>query len=893
MSDRYATSCGACDPLLTSKFVILYLEIEENMPNFFSKLFGSNEGVVQKLQPIVDKVNALENDIAKLSDANLKNKTLEFKERLAKGETLDDLLPEAFASVREAAKRAIGQRHFDVQLVGGIVLHQGKIAEMRTGEGKTLVATLPLYLNALEGKGAHLITVNDYLARFHCAWMGQVYDRLGLTTAVINHERSFLFSNKKQDDDKDPVSIEYANLLPISRQEAYAADITYGTNNEFGFDYLRDNMVQSREQMVQREQNFAIVDEVDSILIDEARTPLIISAPAEESASLYRQFALIVKGLKEKDDFEVDEKLHSVTLTDTGVDKVEKLLGISEIYSSETIHLVHHLEEALIAEVLYKKDKSYVVKDGEVVIVDEFTGRMMPGRRYSEGLHQAIEAKENVEVQRESDTLATISFQNLFRMYKKLAGMTGTASTEAEEFWKIYKLDVVEIPTNKANIRKDSQDQIYKSEDAKFHAVVREVKERNTKNQPVLIGTISIEKSEKLSRMLKREGVKHEVLNAKHHEREAKIIEQAGRFGAVTVATNMAGRGVDIILGGAPLDKEKHEAVINTGGLHIIGTERHEARRIDNQLRGRAGRQGDAGSSIFYVSMEDDLMRIFGGEKMKNLMDRMNLPDDMPIGHSLISRSIESAQRKVEGNNFDTRKHLVEYDDVANKHRQAIYTKRRRILEGDNMEEIHTEILEFMDDEAGNEYLKKYDKIGGEVMSQVERMVYLRSIDTMWIEHLNAMDMLREGIGLQGYGQRDPLVEYKARAFGLFERLNTEIQGQVVDVLLKADIRPQPTAPVSIVQPRSMQLQGADEAQAAGTFENIAQSSVNENEPISEPAPQISSNKGVEVTVRQRSDASSSSSSTAFGHVGRNEPCPCGATKEDGRPIKFKNCHGK
>ena len=858
------------------------------MPNFFSKLFGSNEGVVQKLQPIVDKVNAFENDIAKLSDADLKNKTQEFKERLIKGETLDDLLPEAFACTREAAKRAIGQRHFDVQLVGGIVLHQGKIAEMRTGEGKTLVATLPLYLNALEGKGAHLITVNDYLARFHCAWMGQVYDRLGLTTAVINHERSFLFSNKKQDEDKDPVSIEYANLLPISRQEAYAADITYGTNNEFGFDYLRDNMVQSREQMVQREQNFAIVDEVDSILIDEARTPLIISAPAEESASLYRQFALIVKGLKEKDDFDVDEKMHSVTLTDTGVDKVEKLLGITEIYSSETIHLVHHLEEALIAEVLYKKDKSYVVKDGEVVIVDEFTGRMMPGRRYSEGLHQAIEAKENVEVQRESDTLATISFQNLFRMYKKLAGMTGTASTEAEEFWKIYKLDVVEIPTNKANIRKDSQDQIYKSEDAKFRAVVKEVKERNAKNQPVLIGTISIEKSEKLSRMLKREGVKHEVLNAKHHEREAKIIEQAGRFGAVTVATNMAGRGVDIILGGAPLNKEKHEEVLKTGGLHIIGTERHEARRIDNQLRGRAGRQGDPGSSIFFVSMEDDLMRIFGGEKMKNLMDRMNLPDDMPVEHSLISRSIESAQRKVEGNNFDTRKNLVEYDDVANKHRQAIYTKRRRILEGDNMEEIHAEILEFMDGEAKNEYLKKYDKIGGEVMSQVERMVYLRSIDTMWIEHLNAMDMLREGIGLQGYGQRDPLVEYKARAFGLFEKLNTEIQGQVVDVLLKADIRPQPAPPVSIVQPRSMQLQGADENQAAGTFENIAQESVSENEPMPEPNPQISSNKGgVEVTVRQRSTAPSTSSSTAFGHVGRNEPCPCGSGK------KFKKCHGK
>ncbi|AKM82491.1 TPA: preprotein translocase subunit SecA [Candidatus Berkelbacteria bacterium] len=861
------------------------------MPNFFSKLFGSNEGVVKRMQPLVDKINSYEVDYEKLSDDELKNKTKEFKERLAKNETLDDLMPEAFASVREAAKRTIGQRHFDVQLIGGIVLHQGKIAEMKTGEGKTLVATLPLYLNALEGKGAHLITVNDYLARFHCAWMGQVYYKLGLSTAVINHEKSFLYVPEKKDaavdSDQDPVSIEYANLKEISRKAAYAADITYGTNNEFGFDFLRDNMVQTLEHMVQRDLNFAIVDEVDSILIDEARTPLIISAPAEESASLYRKFALLVKNLKDKEDFAIDEKMHSVTLTDAGIDKVEKSLGISEIYSSETIHLVHHLEEALIAENLYKRNKDYVVKDGEVIIVDEFTGRMMPGRRYSEGLHQAIEAKENVEVQRESDTLATISFQNLFRMYNKLAGMTGTASTEAEEFWKIYKLDVVEIPTNKENIRKDSQDQIYKSEDAKFHAVAREVIERSKKGQPVLIGTISIEKSEKLSKMLKRDGVKHEVLNAKHHEREAKIIEQAGRVGAVTVATNMAGRGVDIILGGVPLDKEKREAVAKLGGLHIIGTERHESRRIDNQLRGRAGRQGDPGSSLFYVSMEDDLMRIFGGEKMKNLMDRLNLPDDMPIEHGLISRSIESAQRKVEGHNFDIRKHLVDYDDVANKHRQAIYTKRRAILQGAN---IHQEIIDLMDDQAKEEYLTKYNKIGEEVMSQIERMVYLRSIDTMWIEHLNAMDMLREGIGLQGYGQRDPLVEYKSRAYGLFQRLNEEINGQVVDVLLKADIRPVEKeltieqAPIN----RSMQLQVASEEEAAGTFDNVA-SSMGE-EPItveSDATPAPMTNNGVEVTVRKTGSVNNSTTPSAFGEVGRNDPCPCGSGK------KYKKCHGK
>ncbi len=872
------------------------------MLNFLSNIFGSNEGVVRKMQGAVDKINGLEKDIEKLSDDQLKDKTKEFKERLSKGETLDDILPEAFACVREAAKRTIKQRHFDVQLIGGMVLHQGKIAEMKTGEGKTLVATLPLYLNALEGKGVHLVTVNDYLAKFHAQWMGPIYHKLGITCAAIEHEKSWIY-NPKNSDAEDQT---WKNLWEISRKDAYAADITYGTNNEFGFDYLRDNMVASLNQMVQRDVNYAIVDEVDSILIDEARTPLIISAPAEESASLYRQFAMLVPQLKEKDpsrlgdaeagDYEVDEKMRAVSLTDAGMDKIEKLLGIKEIYSQESINLVHHLEEALIANVLYKKDKDYVVKDGEVIIVDEFTGRLMPGRRYSEGLHQAIEAKENVEVQRESDTLATISFQNLFRMYKKLAGMTGTAATEAEEFWKIYKLDVVEIPTNKPCIRKDTQDQIYKSEEAKFNAVVREITERNKTGQPVLVGTISIEKSEKLSRMLKRNGVKHEVLNAKHHEREAKIIAQAGRAGAVTVATNMAGRGVDIILGGTPLDESKHDEVTKFGGLHIVGTERHEARRIDNQLRGRAGRQGDPGSSQFFVCMDDDLMRIFGGDRMKNLMNRMRLPDDMPIEHSLISRSIESAQKKVEGHNFDIRKHLVEYDDVANMHRKTVYGKRKKILES---ESVHEDIVALMDEEARKEYLEKYNRVGEQVMNQIEKMVYLRSIDTMWIEHLNAMDALREGIGLRGYGQREPLVEYKAEAYGLFQRLMGNIDSQMVEILLKADIRPEPvTIERQLASPlggpmRNLQMQGASETAAAGTFDNTAQPSGPQQSSSAPSEPQTTSSGGVEVTVRQRPSEPSSAPSSAFSKVGRNDPCPCGAKHPDGRPIKYKHCHGK
>ena len=869
------------------------------MLNIFSKIFDSNQGEVSKLNPIVEKINSLEEDIKKLSDEKLKAKTQEFKERLKKEETLDDILSEAFACAREAAMRAIGQRHFDVQLMGGITLHQGKIAEMKTGEGKTLAAILSMYLNALEGKGVHLITVNDYLARRDCAWMGPIFHKLGLTAAAVNHEKSYQFNLEKKD--VDPTSIEYENLLTVTRKEAYDSDITYGTNNEFGFDYLRDNMAPTKEKQVQRGLHFAIVDEVDSILIDEARTPLIISAPAEESATLYRQFAVMVPKLDGEKDYTIDEKMKAVSLTDEGMKKVEKMLGLENVYDTRSIQLVHHLEEALIAHTLYKKDKDYVVKNGEVIIVDEFTGRLMPGRRYSEGLHQAIEAKEGVEVQRESDTLATISFQNLFRMYNKLSGMTGTAETEAEEFYKIYKLDVVVVPTNQPMVRKDLQDQIFKSEDAKFRQVAEKIKDLSDNNQPVLVGTISIEKSEILSKILKRMGVKHNILNAKHHEKEAQIISQAGRVGAVTVATNMAGRGVDIVLGGAPLDKPEYEKVVKAGGLFVLGTERHESRRIDNQLRGRSGRQGDPGTSQFFVSMEDDLMRVFGGERMKNLMGRLSLPDDMPIEHALISRSIESAQKKVEGYNFDVRKHLVEYDDVANKHRKAIYELRKKILTSDV---VHEDILDLMDEEERKKYLEKYERTGPEAMNQIERMVYLRSIDTMWIEHLNAMDILREGIGLRGYGQRDPLVEYKAEAYHLYKRLLVSITGQVVDILLKADIRPAVPSQVSSVPIRSLQMQGASEQAAAGTFSNIGQDQATVP---GQPAPAIEqqpSGSGVEVTVRKKQESQPSSitppssnqpaiTTSAVPKVGRNEPCPCRAKKPDGRPVKYKHCHGK
>jgi len=865
---------------------------------FWENIFGDpNKKEIDKLKPIVALINSLEPDFEKLSDEELKNKTKEFKERLQKGETLDDILPEAFAAVREAGKRALGQRHYDVQLMSGIILHQGKIAEMKTGEGKTLSASLPLYLNALTGVGAHLVTVNDYLAKRDAGWMGQVYDRLGLTSAAIGHEASYLFD--KSTDNQEETDERLKNFRLVSRKEAYAADITYGTNNEFGFDYLRDNMAVDISQVVQRKLNFAIVDEVDSILIDEARTPLIISAPAEESASSYSRFAQIIPNLKENEDYKIDEKEKAVSITDSGIKKVESRLGLANVYESQHVGLVHHLEEALKAHALFKRDRDYVVKDNEVVIVDEFTGRLMPGRRYSEGLHQAIEAKEGVEVKKESDTMATISFQNLFRIYNKLSGMTGTAATEAEEFFKIYKLDVVIIPTNREQIREDSEDLIYKTEQAKYAAIVEEIRNRNKNGQPILIGTISIEKNEELAKLLKRNGIKHNVLNAKHHEKEAKIIAKAGEPGAVTLATNMAGRGVDIILGGEmPKNKDKikdweeqHQQVLQSGGLHIIGTERHEARRIDNQLRGRAGRQGDPGSSQFFVSMEDDLMRIFGGDRMKAIMDRLGLPEDQPIRHKMISNSIEQAQKKVEGYNFDIRKHLVEYDDVMNKHREGIYKKRRRILELNPAVDdwLHEEIVSLLTEEERKHYLEKMTKVGINQLRYVEKIVYLRNIDLLWVEHLNTMTELREGIGLRGYGQRDPLIEYKEEAYNLYHALIDTIEKRVIEFLLKIEVRERPQEE-KLTSRANLKLKGADEKLAGGAIQRPVDSnrlSVN-----SEQSSAISSqNKGgVQVTVRETSTNQVDPvepTKRVEPKIGRNDPCPCGSGK------KYKKCCGK
>ncbi|TSC76790.1 MAG: preprotein translocase subunit SecA, partial [Parcubacteria group bacterium Gr01-1014_29] len=650
---------------------------------------------------MVERIGALEADVEKLALEDFPKRTAALKERLLQGETLDDILPEAFAFVREAAKRTLGQRHFDVQILGGMVLHKGQIAEMRTGEGKTLTATLAVYLNALEGKGVHVITVNDYLARRDAAWMGQIYHALGLTTGCITHNASFVYdpSHSEKDAERDITGsfhVVHEFLRPVSRKEAYAADITYGTNNEYGFDYLRDNMAYTPEQASQRGYHYAIIDEVDSILIDEARTPLIISAPDEDSADLYNVFATIVPKLKENEDFNVDEKFKATTLTEEGIEKVEKLLGVADIYTEKGIRYVHHLEQALKARALYQRDRDYVVKDGEIIIVDEFTGRLMPGRRWSEGLHQAVEAKEGVPIQKESRTLASVTFQNYFRLYKKIAGMTGTAQTSAEEFHKVYGLDVTTLPTNKLLVRDDRGDRVYQSIAGKYQAVARQVKECNEKGQPILVGTISIEKNEFLSALLKREGITHNVLNAKHHEEEGAIIAQAGRLGAVTIATNMAGRGVDIILGGNPPDAVQSQKVREAGGLFILGTERHEARRIDDQLRGRAGRQGDPGASQFFVSLEDDLMRVFGSDKIKRLMGSFGIPEDEPIENRMVSKSIESAQSKIEGFHFDARKHLLDYDDVMNKQREAIYRMRKDFLHvsGNILEERVRDMME-------------------------------------------------------------------------------------------------------------------------------------------------------------------------------------------------------
>lgn len=881
--------------------------------SLFKKLFGSNEREINKLRPIVEKINSLEPSMLKLSDEELKNKTQEFKNRLEKGETLDDLLPEAFATVREAAKRVNETRPFDVQLIGGIVLHQGKIAEMKTGEGKTLTSTLPIYLNALTGKGVHVVTVNDYLAKRDCNWMGSIFHFLGISTACIVHDFSYRYEPKVIDINE--VNVEMENLVEISRKEAYSSDITYGTNNEFGFDYLRDNMVQGFEQMSQRELNFAIVDEVDSILIDEARTPLIISAPDMESTKLYQRFAQIVPRLKEKDDYEVDEKMKSVVLTEKGIAKVEEMLGVGNIYEPGKINYVHHLEQSLKAEVIFKLDRDYVVKDGQVIIVDDFTGRLMEGRRYSEGLHQAIEAKEGVEVQKESRTLATITFQNYFRMYNKLSGMTGTATTSAEEFFKVYKLEVMEIPTNKEMIRKDLPDVVYKTEKGKFNAIAEKIKEVNKKGQPVLVGTIAIEKSEYLSALLNREGVKHEVLNAKHHEKEALIVTNAGQMGSVTIATNMAGRGTDIKLG---------EGVREIGGLMILGTERHEARRIDNQLRGRAGRQGDPGVSQFFVSLEDELMRRFGGDKMKNMMDRLGLPEDQPIQNSIISKTIENAQNKIEGFNFDIRKHVLDYDDVMNKQREVVYKKRKEIL---GMKEIKNEIMNDISEEAekiisfhtaGEEfewnfeeffaelnnifplseenkkqmeivkndkskneiekrgalhgyamdlakivYGQKEKEIGDENMRKVEKIIVLQTIDTLWMNHLDEIDYLREGIGLRGYGQRDPLIEYKREAFHLFSHLMDNVRGTIVRTIFR--IQSAPVAQAEKEERSDLQFKGAsDEVEQFGAAKRM----------------QNSEGGSAKEEVRQKPIINKDK------NVGRNDPCPCGSGK------KYKKCCG-
>ena len=787
------------------RYIILNMSI-------ITKIFGdANEKFLKKLQPVVEKINSLESEFEKLPDEKLKEKTQEFRERLAKGETLDNLLPEAFALVREAAKRTLKQRHFDVQLMGGLVLHQGKVAEMKTGEGKTLAATLPLYLNALEGKGCHLVTVNDYLARRDTVWMGQIYHLLGLTVGCLNHEQSFLYDPdyKKPAEEKEKTRDELGGfyvvedfLRPGSRKEAYLADITYGTNNEFGFDYLRDNMVYDLSQQVQRGFNFAIIDEVDSILIDEARTPLIISAPDIESSKWYEEFAKIIPRLDSKTDYQIDEKRKVATLTEEGINKIEKILGMKNIYEEKGIRYLHHLEQALRAETLFKRDVDYIAKDGQVIIIDEFTGRLMPGRRWSGGLHQAIEAKESVQVQPESLTLASVTFQNYFRLYKKLAGMTGTAATSAEEFDKVYKLEVVVIPTNKPMIRENLSDRVYKTEAGKFRAVIEEIKTRHKIGQPILVGTRSVEKNEYLGKLLDREGIPHQILNAKHHQREGEIIAQAGKNGQVTIATNMAGRGVDILLGGNPPLADEANKVRESGGLHVIGTERHEARRIDNQLRGRTGRQGDPGSSQFFVSLEDDLMRIFGGERIKSLMDTLKIPEDTPIEVNLVSRAIEEAQSKIEGLNFDLRKYLLDYDDVMNIHRETTYRKRREILTATD-QELEEKILNIILKTGfkKEDYEKKEKEIGTDQLRRAERFIFLRILDTLWMDHLENMEYLREAVRLRAYGQRDPLVEYKNEGHKMFKKLLSQMESALSNTLMNVKLAPAQAPTVRQVTP--------------------------------------------------------------------------------------------
>jgi preprotein translocase subunit SecA len=885
--------------------------------SLIKKIVGSkNERELKRIQPIVQRINPIEPKILPLNDDQLRDKTAEFKERIDRGESLEAILPEAFAVVREAARRTLGERHFDVQLIGGIVLHEGKIAEMATGEGKTLVATLPAYLNSLKGEGVHIVTVNDYLAKRDSEWMGAIYRFLGLSVGVILHE-----------------------LNDQERKKAYGCDITYGTNNEFGFDYLRDNMKFSIEDYVQRDLNYAIVDEVDSILVDEARTPLIISGPAEESTDKYYKINRIVPSLKQGKDYQLEEKSHTAFLTEEGVFHVEKLLHVENLYDPRNIETLHHVNQALRAHTLFKRDVDYVVKEGQVVIVDEFTGRLMPGRRWSDGLHQAVEAKENVRIENENQTLATVTFQNYFRMYRKLAGMTGTADTEAAEFRKTYNLDVVVIPTNMPLIRTNYPDVIYKSEEEKFRAASREIEELNRSGRPVLVGTISIEKSERLSHLLKKRGIPHNVLNAKHHEREAEIIAQAGRVGAVTLSTNMAGRGTDILLGGNPkflaktmvdekadgeviqkayekalaiVQKEK-EKVIELGGLHVLGTERHEARRIDNQLRGRSGRQGDPGSSRFYLSLEDDLLRIFGSERISSIMDRLGIEEDQPIEHRLVTKAIENAQRRVEAHNFEIRKHLLEYDNVMNQQREVIYSQRREVLAGEDLKDSVIEMIEeqaegivdlYADEKAHPEdwdlkglqdvvyqqfsfrwavpsgeevgttrfrdglnrerlkelllqrakdvYQKKEEEFGEATLRYLEKVIMLQSVDYHWKDHLLAVDQLKEGIGLRGYGQKDPRIEYQKEAYQMFLEMLERIKKDTVEKLFAIQIaKEEKVKEMKVERKQTFILSRGEAAQGAGG--------------------ETEDGKGV--TVRREGKK-----------VGRNDPCPCGSGK------KYKRC---
>jgi len=899
------------------------------LTQLLNSVFGSkNDREIKVLRPIVDRINGLEAGLTPLSDHALVDKTQEFRKRLDAGEALDDLLPEAFAVCREASRRRLGMRHFDVQLIGGMILHRGRIAEMKTGEGKTLVATLALYLNALEGKGVHLVTVNDYLAKRDAQWMGPLYHSLGLSVGVIQHDASFFF-----DPAFDAADKRLQNLRPCSRHEAYRADITYGTNNEYGFDYLRDNLIVSDlSQCVQRELNFAIVDEVDSILIDESRTPLIISGPTDQSTDLYYRINAIIPQLKIEQDYTIEEKTKTASLTEEGNVRVEKLLGVDNLYDIKHMDLVHHVVKALQAYALYKRDVDYVVKDGEVIIVDEFTGRMMPGRRWSDGLHQAVEAKEGVKIANENQTLASVTFQNFFRMYKKLAGMTGTADTEAAEFAKIYNLDVNVVPTNRSMVRKDYADVVYRTEKEKFNAIVEEIKDCYERGQPVLVGTISIEKSERLAGYLSRHGIKHNVLNAKYHEKEAEIIAQAGRKGAVTIATNMAGRGTDILLGGnadflfkrvlyqdenlpdarkleifeqikVECEKDKEE-VVAAGGLHILGTERHESRRIDNQLRGRAGRQGDPGSSRFYLSLEDDLMRIFASERVSQLMLKLGMEEGVPIEHGMVTRAIANAQKKVEAHNFEIRKQLLEYDDVMNKQREVIYQHRHAVLSGKNIQEDVQDMMKevvtsFIDtycpadqypeewdysglvealqgqfavdilhgreqtldqlkelgrdallEEVCGQIVRAYEskerELGPELMRYLEKLMLLQVIDHHWKDHLLGMDHLRDGIGLRGYGQKDPLIEYKREGFDMFSSMMDRIKSDVLERLFRVQaVKGEQQPPTSIPAPPPRMILNRGE------------------EPV---APS---------TVQRQADK-----------VGRNDPCPCGSGK------KYKKCHG-